>query len=383
MTTIYWIRHGEAEGNLYRRCHGHYNSKITLNGQRQLSALRDRFANVQIDAVYSSDLCRAWTTADALARPRGQVVTVHPGLREVNLGEWEDLTWGEICHRAPKQYAKFLETPWEVKPRGGETLKMARIRAYVALRDIAARHDGQTVAIVSHGLVTRGLMSYVQKLSPQRLLAHGDNTCVTLLGYADGEFRLRYYADNSHLGELSTQARNGNVLKNGEMRFRPVSLRRELHLFERFRRDAWHCIYGNLENYDPEVFVQEARWLSSVDRNTVLFATRGDMPVGLLEVERESPLVYGAAHISFIYLSPEYRGRGLACQLLGQAVSYCRAKGRAELTLRVFGGNERGIKFYSRHGFQTFGEENALGGDLLRMSADITVPPIRPAYPWR
>jgi probable phosphoglycerate mutase len=49
-TTVYWIRHGEAEGNLYRRCHGHYNSLITPNGRAQLAALSERFKDVPLDA---------------------------------------------------------------------------------------------------------------------------------------------------------------------------------------------------------------------------------------------------------------------------------------------------------------------------------------------
>ena len=35
MTKLYLIRHAEAEGNLYRRIHGQYNSLITDNGYRQ------------------------------------------------------------------------------------------------------------------------------------------------------------------------------------------------------------------------------------------------------------------------------------------------------------------------------------------------------------
>ena len=70
MTTLYLIRHAEAEGNLYRRIHGQYNSLITDNGYRQIAALRDRFANVPIDAVYSSDLFRTMTTARALFVPK-------------------------------------------------------------------------------------------------------------------------------------------------------------------------------------------------------------------------------------------------------------------------------------------------------------------------
>ena len=50
MTTIYIIRHAEAEGNLYRRFHGWYNSLITENGYRQIAALAARFRDVPIGA---------------------------------------------------------------------------------------------------------------------------------------------------------------------------------------------------------------------------------------------------------------------------------------------------------------------------------------------
>ena len=69
MTTLYLIRHAEAEGNLYRRIHGQYNSLITDNGYRQIQALQERFADVPIDAVYSSDLFRTMTTARAIYVP--------------------------------------------------------------------------------------------------------------------------------------------------------------------------------------------------------------------------------------------------------------------------------------------------------------------------
>ena len=46
MTTVYIIRHAEAEGNLYRRVHGWYDSKLTEQGMMQVEALKKRFENV-------------------------------------------------------------------------------------------------------------------------------------------------------------------------------------------------------------------------------------------------------------------------------------------------------------------------------------------------
>lgn len=85
MTQIYLIRHAEAEGNLYRRIHGWYNSLITENGYRQIAALADRFRNIKIDAVYASDLFRTMTTARAVYEPKGLPLYTNVGLREVHM----------------------------------------------------------------------------------------------------------------------------------------------------------------------------------------------------------------------------------------------------------------------------------------------------------
>ena len=66
MTTIYLVRHAEAEGNAYRRIHGQYDSLITPNGLRQIEALSKRFAEVPVDACYASDLYRTRKTAEAV-----------------------------------------------------------------------------------------------------------------------------------------------------------------------------------------------------------------------------------------------------------------------------------------------------------------------------
>ena len=93
MTTVYLIRHAEAEGNLFRMAHGQYDSNLTPRGYRQLHYLRERFAAVRLDAVYGSDLTRAHATASALYVPRQLPFQPLPQLREVRLGDWEERPW--------------------------------------------------------------------------------------------------------------------------------------------------------------------------------------------------------------------------------------------------------------------------------------------------
>jgi len=66
MTKIYLVRHAEAEGNLFLRCQGHIDTRVTPRGEKQIAALKARFADLPLDACYSSDLKRARQTAAAL-----------------------------------------------------------------------------------------------------------------------------------------------------------------------------------------------------------------------------------------------------------------------------------------------------------------------------
>ena len=111
MTKVYIVRHAEAEGNLYRRIHGQYDSLLTEMGMRQLEALRKRFENIHIDAVYSSDLYRARMTASAIYEPKSLPLVTMPELREVSMGIWEDVCWAEVERFMPEQYRFYNTEP--------------------------------------------------------------------------------------------------------------------------------------------------------------------------------------------------------------------------------------------------------------------------------
>ena len=108
MTTIYLVRHAEAEGNLYRIAHGHYNSCITDDrGCRQIRALAERFRDVPVDAVYASDLIRTRTTAQSIYLPKGLQLHPDPAFREICMGEWEEHCWYELLRKYPQAHLDF------------------------------------------------------------------------------------------------------------------------------------------------------------------------------------------------------------------------------------------------------------------------------------
>ena len=103
MTTVYLIRHAEAEGNYYRRIQGHWDGQITALGMRQIDALAERMRDVPINAVYASDLSRTQTTAQAILKYHALPLHIDSRLREVGMGVWEGRSWGDVLHDDPVQ----------------------------------------------------------------------------------------------------------------------------------------------------------------------------------------------------------------------------------------------------------------------------------------
>ncbi len=177
MTTLLLARHGETDWNSERRVQGHTDRPLNTLGQAQARELAVQLELEPLDAVYSSDLSRAYDTALAVAEPRGLAVIRVADLRERHFGTWEGLTDTEILERFPEASAGR----WG----DGETPDEMMARVVDALSTIAARHAGGQVLVVSHGGPLRAL------LRRQEVEIDGPipNCHVIRLAFEDGEFR--------------------------------------------------------------------------------------------------------------------------------------------------------------------------------------------------
>ena len=165
MTTVYLIRHAEAEGNLYRIAHGQYDGLITDRGYQQLRVLKKRFDNVHIDAVYSSDLFRARTTARAIYEPKGLELHLEPAFREIHMGCWEGRPWQELNTAYEEQMFYFNRQLDKFHVEGSETAQQVLDRYIPALKRVAAENDGKTVAVFSHGAAMRMVLGTLNGLT--------------------------------------------------------------------------------------------------------------------------------------------------------------------------------------------------------------------------
>lgn len=373
MTTVYLIRHAEAEGNIYRRYHGWYNSLITENGYRQIEALRRRFENVPVDAVYSSDLFRTMTTAGAVYKSRGLELHTDRDLREIGGGVWEDKTWGELSRLGLPSLEAFNRADPAWQAEGSETYGSLQMRVVGAIRRIAAAHDGQTVAIFSHGTAIRTALAkfYGYPLDEIVRVPHGDNTSVAKLTFEQGRVEIHYINDNSHLGQLSTLGKQSWWKENGavdyekyNLWFRPLDFASESGFYYDCRKEAWETIHGTMRGFDGEGFLADAAAQSDYDRKSVMVAMQGGRRAGILQMDLRRDADKGVGGIPFFYMTPETRTKGLGVQLLGQAVSTYRPLGREFLRLRCAPENERARRFYERYGFRKVAQEPGGVGSL-------------------
>ncbi len=374
MTTIYLIRHGQAEGNLYRRCHSWHNGLLTLKGREQVKALEQRFDGTHFDAVYSSDLYRAMSTAGAIYRPRGLPLRVDPQLREIGAGIWEDVPWGKLLYDHRDSLTAFLhcDPAWQVE--GSETFPQVRARVQAAIERIAASHPDQTVAVVSHGCAIRaGLSAWLgMDVGEMDRLPLPDNTGVAKLEHEDGQIRVVYYNDASHLGTLDTVSSANCVygvagMEKNALHFRPLLLSQDPELYLSARKDGWQASHGTMDGFDGERFLTAAQENSAQDPNCVLSAHLGDTFVGVLQMDWRQDADQRAGRVPFLYIAPDFRSRRLGVQLLGHAVCTYRAMGRQVLRLRCAPENEQAKRFYHSHGFRKVGEEPGGIGHLDTM----------------
>lgn len=325
MTAIYLVRHAEAEGNAYRRIHGQYDALITPNGLRQIEALEKRFADVDIDACYASDLYRTRKTAESVYVPKRLPLVTDARFREVNLGRWEDVPFGYLERFEAEDMYKFNhdERSWFVD--GSERWQTYTDRFLRALKEVAQNHEGQTVAIFSHGCVLRGVQ---KRLSRSETVPYCDNTAVSKLIFDGGAFRFEYLNDNSHLSdEIST-----------------------------FARQKWWR-QGGGKDYNMWFRGEGMRFTAML----------GAAQAGFVHL-RDEPGETG--WIEACAMEAEFRGRALGIQLIGQAVSCFRALGKTRLAAAVEAEHTQAIRFFEKHGFAKTKQD----GGIYILEKSIAVP---------
>lgn len=369
MTEIFLIRHTQAEGNVYRMMQGHWDGGITELGRREIALLAERFKDEQIDAVYSSDLYRARMTAGAITKYHDIPLNIDTDLREINVGPWETVFFGNVMRDEPALAQSFMQNPAEWHIDGAETYFEVQARAYKALCNIAARHEGQRVAVVSHGVTIRCIIAKVLGTPIERFgeVPIVNNTAVTALNYENGAFTPQYINDYSHLDALELSVWKRNTALSDL----PIDLKFDSDYYCDCYAGTWLAAHGSLEGFSAPAYLHSAEEHCKNDNESVLVMYDADKPVGLIDMDVKRGADEGFGWISLIYLRPDYRGQGYGIQVLARAIKKYTGLGRRELRLHVAQENAAAISFYKKYGFEIAGEQRGAVGKQLLMRREL------------
>jgi probable phosphoglycerate mutase len=327
--------------------------------------------------VYSSDLYRTMTTARAVYKPKGLPLRTRADLRELSMGDWEDRSWSSVGRQDPDTMALFMASSAQFRAPHGETFGELRQRGAGAILDIAAHHPDQTVAVFAHGTFIRCVLAEFLHIPQEEMhtMGHSDNTAVSKLEIQDGQVKVVYTDDNSHLTvEISTLAKqrwwNKDESKiDVNLWYKPfdMDLAADREFYFAGREEAWRNLYGNLDKFSGQGFLNEAQYQSRTDHRSLVKAMDGDKAIGILQLDLDRGAWERLGYITFLYLIPEERYNGLGVQLIGKAVSTYRPLGRDRLQLVCSEKNTPALAFYDRFGFYRTGTALGAYGPLYQL----------------
>lgn len=182
-TSLYLVRHGEAESNASLRFGGWSPVPLTDKGRRQAEAVARVLAARTPTAIVSSDLARAHQTADPIALATGLPIALDERLRERSVGVFDGLLFTEAEARYPDAWAKMIARDPDAVPEGAETVDQVFARVTAAIESIVAAHAGGRVVVVTHGIALFHVFAHVVGIGAPRgsprVFVLADNASVT------------------------------------------------------------------------------------------------------------------------------------------------------------------------------------------------------------
>ena len=203
MVRLYLVRHGRTEWNELGKYQGQSDIALSPIGEEQAKRLAEHFPAKKLDAVYASDLKRAYSTAEGVAKRYGLVPQKETSFRELDFGDWEGSTYKEIMDGWPKEGANFFGAPEKLKIPNGESFTMLQERAMARLNEIITMSDvmgHDSIAIFAHGAIIKTMLATLMHIPLHYLWAiQQGNTAVNVINFDAGYVGIELINSTEHL----------------------------------------------------------------------------------------------------------------------------------------------------------------------------------------
>jgi broad specificity phosphatase PhoE len=206
MTSIYLVRHGQTAWNKEEIFRGRTDVPLDETGLRQAELAGEYLKEVEIHAIYSSPLTRAWETAQKIAQFHNLKIEPLKGIVDLSFGNWEGHSLQEIQKNDSETYRLWKEEPHLVRLPGGESLDDVRVRAMAALEEVIQNHPGKTIVLVSHRVVNKVMICGILDLDNSHFWQiTQDTTAINLIQHKNGKYILSLMNETCHLKALKEE----------------------------------------------------------------------------------------------------------------------------------------------------------------------------------
>ncbi|MDD5712696.1 MAG: histidine phosphatase family protein [Smithellaceae bacterium] len=198
------VRHGETFWNREKRVQGFSDTDLSERGRTQIANLGECLSGEDIKAIYCSPLRRAFETASAIGRYHDLPIQIEGGLKEMNFGTLEGLTYLEVKKLYGELLDQWLKDPGSLQMPRGESVLMLQERAWTVVEKIIARRDNALIA--SHGVTIMAILCRVLGLDFSHFMElHVDHASFSIVEFANGDGRgtLTLLNSKDHLDSLS------------------------------------------------------------------------------------------------------------------------------------------------------------------------------------
>jgi broad specificity phosphatase PhoE len=185
---LYFIRHGESEGNRDGIIQGRNPSRLTHNGRSQAKEAGDWFRSRSLDLILTSPLARALETAEIIAAEAGVTsIRTTEELTEIDTGIFSGLTFEQAERMHPEAWRVFQRESWEGVPQAERIAELlSRAEKIWSLLALFVGQGQRRVLCVTHsGFLQWIVRSTLGSRSWMPLFSSSGNCCVSHLRVAN------------------------------------------------------------------------------------------------------------------------------------------------------------------------------------------------------
>ncbi|MFA6432305.1 MAG: histidine phosphatase family protein [Candidatus Paceibacterota bacterium] len=177
--TLIFEAHGTTSDNEAHLSSGWYDVALSPKGEQQSREMGERYRDDHFDAIFCSDLQRAWRSAEiAFCKNKvGKLVTDNDFLKAeckfpiITDARLRECNYGDLTQKPSElvdaEKTKRISVPFP----NGESYEETNARMKSFLEDLKRDYDGKRVMVIGHRATQYGIEAYVNGMTVEECLA--------------------------------------------------------------------------------------------------------------------------------------------------------------------------------------------------------------------